>query len=419
VSGRRVLWFVNKVPLAVAGDAGEPSVLAGWLDSYIEIMGDEAGVDLTVAFAGPPALAGESRVGGVTFIGLPTGEPESRFGRVIDRWRHTVAPPALLAAASRAVRDTGPDLVHVHGAEMCFGLAVRGCGVPTLLSIQGSPTVGRQLYLRGLDRHYLRSLSFADYLKGVGLVHDAASRRRQAAMEAVTMASVGHVAGRTEWDHRLASVMAPQAVYHHCDEPMRRPFHEAAWDAANAVPGRVVCITSGGYPGKGLGTLLRAVSLVRRARPETTLVLASVRPDTEHGRATMRRVRALGLGDCVTMMGEIDARTVAQELTRASVFVNPSHWENGSNTLSEAQLVGVPCIASCAGGMVTTADHGDAALLVQDGDAEAFAGAILSLMDDPDEAAQLGARGRALARVRHDPGRIRSQLLAAYDEILG
>jgi len=64
------------------------------------------------------------------------------------------------------------------------------------------------------------------------------------------------------------------------------------------------------------------------------------------------------------------------------------------------------------------ADHGSAALLVQDGDAEALAGALLSLLNDPDEAARLGERGRALASARHDRDRIRAQVLSMYDEIL-
>ncbi|HEY5484112.1 MAG TPA: glycosyltransferase, partial [Propionibacteriaceae bacterium] len=263
-----------------------------------------------------------------------------------------------------------------------------------------------------------RSLSFFDLLKGVGPVHGAVNMKRQAAMEAVTMASVGHTAGRTEWDRRLSSVMAPQAVYHHCDEPLRLAFYDASWDPDAAVPGRIVCITSGGYTGKGIGTVLRAVGILRHVRPETTLFMASVRRDTDCGRATTRHVHALGIEDRVTLMGDIDAKAVAGELTRASVFVTPSHWENSSNTLSEAQLVGVPCVATCAGGMVTMADRGSAALLVQDGDAVALAGAVLSLMNHPEEAAMLGARGRALARVRHDRDRIRSQLLAMYDEIL-
>lgn len=414
---RKVLWFINKVPAPIATDS--TGVLGGWLDCYLEIIGREEDIDLTVAYASPPGTEGESRVDDVTFVGLPTGERRTLFGRVAGRWRHDVAPAVLLEASTRLIARVAPDLIHVHGAEMCYGLAVRGCGIPTVLSVQGSPTAGRQLYLRGVDRHYIRALSFLDFLKGFGPIHGAVNMKRQAAMEAVSMSAVGHVAGRTEWDRHLASVMAPQAVYHHCDEPLRAPFHDFAWCPEETVPGRIVCITSGSYTGKGIGTLLRAIAVLRRSHPEITLLIARVPRATDDGRATSNHVHALGLEDCVTLSGDLDASTVAGELARATAFVNPSHWENGSNTLSEAQLVGVPCVATCAGGMVTTADHGAAALLVQDGDAEALAGALLSLMDDPVEAARLGARGRALAQARHDRDRIRAQVITMYDAMLG
>ena len=418
MSHRKVLWFVNKVPAAVARTLGASSVRGGWLDGYIEIVGAVADIDLTVAFPDSTGHASSIKVDGVTFVGLPTGEPGSGLGGVIGRWHHVVAPPEVLTAAARLVRDVGPTLVHLHGAELCFGLAVRDCGVPTVLSIQGSPTVIRRLYLRGVDRYYLRSLSFVEFLKGRGPVHEHVKMKRQAANEAVTMASVDHIAGRTEWDRRLASVMAPQAVYHRCDEPMRLPFHQASWRAEAALPGRIVCIISGDYLRKGVGTLLRAVDILRRVEPGITLVLAGVSPGTRHERATMRHMHALGIEDRVTVMGEVDANTVAEELTRASVFVIPSHWENSSNSLCEAQLVGVPCVASSAGGLVTMADHGSAALLVQDGDGEELAGAVLSLMNDPDEAVRLGERGRAFATARHDRERIRAQILSIYDKML-
>jgi glycosyltransferase involved in cell wall biosynthesis len=411
-----VLWFINKVPQAAGRPEGTHGVRGGWLDSYVEIIGAESGIELTVAFPDQTGSTTPVEIDGVTYAGLPTWERPSRLGRVASRWSHDVAPARVLAAADRLIHDVAPDLIHLHGAECCYGLAARGSGVPTTLSIQGSPTVIRRLYMRGVDRYFLRSLSLWSFLKGRGPIHDHLRMKAQAANEAAIMASVGHVAGRTEWDRRLASAMSPQAAYHHCDEPMRGPFHQASWRQDAAQPGRIVC-TSGDYALKGVGTLLRAVDIVRRTAPGVSLTLVGVL-DEEHRRATVRHVRALGIQDRVTLTGEADARTLADMLAGANVFVNPSHIENGSNALSEAQLVGVPCVASCAGGMVTTADRGSAALLFQDGDAEALAGALLSLMDDPDEAARLGARGRTLASARHDRDAIRSQMLSMYDEML-
>lgn len=417
MSPRTVLWFINKVPQAVACTMGTSNARGGWLDAYIEIVSAEPGIELVVAFPDESGRVRRIDLDGVTYTGLPTWEPASRVGRVVARWRRNVAPQRVLAAAEQLIRDAHPDLIHLHGAESCYGLAVRNSSVPTVLSVQGSPTTIRRFYLRGFDRYLLRSLSLASLLKGRGPIHYHARMKVQAANEAAIMASVGHVAGRTEWDHRLASVMAPQAVYHHCDEPLRPAFYEASWRPDAAVPGRILCI-SGDYALKGIGTLLRAIDILRRTIPEASLVIAGVPPDGEDERACVRHARALGIEDRVTLPGEVDAATVAKLLTEASVFVNPSHIENSSNALCEAQLIGVPCVASSAGGLMTLADHGSAALLFQDGDAPALAGALLSLLSDRNEAAELGVRGRTLARARHDRSRVRSQILSLYDEML-
>ena len=413
-----MLWFMSKVPLLVAQAAGITSVRGGWLDSYIEILGEVDDVNLTVAFPDRTARTPEAHLGGVTFVGLPTGSQRSGLRGVVERWRHEVAPPETLSAAVGLVQDLDPDLIHVFGAENCLGLAVRDCGVPTVLSIQGSPSVIGQFSPRGADRYYLRSLSLTEFLKGRGPVHEYMKTPRESANEAETMASVDHVAGRTEWDRRLASVMAPQATYHRCDEPLRPVFYQVSWSRETAHPWRILSLGGTHYALKGIGTLLRAVEMVRRTAPETLLVLAGVSPGSMTEEVTMRHARALGIQDSVAIVGELEAEDVAREMVQASVFVNSSHMENSSNGFCEAQLLGVPCVASCAGGMPTIAEYGSAALLVQDGDAHALAGALLSLITDQEAAAQLGERGQALARERHAREHIRTQILSMYDYML-
>ena len=42
MSDRKILWFINKVRLALARTAGTSGVRGGWLDGYIEIVGGES-----------------------------------------------------------------------------------------------------------------------------------------------------------------------------------------------------------------------------------------------------------------------------------------------------------------------------------------------------------------------------------------
>ena len=49
---------------------------------------------------------------------------------------------------------------------------------------------------------------------------------------------------------------------------------------------------------------------------------------------------------------------MAQRLLKANVFISASSMENESNSLSEAKLIGVPCVVSYAGGTASRIEHG-------------------------------------------------------------
>lgn len=76
---------------------------------------------------------------------------------------------------------------------------------------------------------------------------------------------------------------------------------------------------------------------------------------------------------------------------RARIFALPSLQENFPMVLIEAMAHGCAVVTTTAPGCVETV--GDAALLVPPGDVAALGASIRSLMDDPELARQLGARG--------------------------
>ena len=170
------------------------------------------------------------------------------------------------------------------------------------------------------------------------------------------------------------------------------------------------------YARKGVGTLLEAIAILRNgAVPGIRVRIGgSLGHPEEDLRATRHRMRKLGLEDSVALLGELTPREIAAELCRTRVFVLPSHGENSPNTLAEAMLVGTPCVASAVGGVPSLARDGVEALLVQDGDPYALAGAILRILSDDELASELGRRAREVARTRHDSERIVARLMETY-----
>lgn len=81
-------------------------------------------------------------------------------------------------------------------------------------------------------------------------------------------------------------------------------------------------------------------------------------------------------------------------------------------------LLGVPCIATFAGGTGSMLSDKEQGLLIQDGDPWAMAGAILEFMSNPELAQNLGAKARELAHQKHNPERIAKDIMNVYKKII-
>ena len=100
------------------------------------------------------------------------------------------------------------------------------------------------------------------------------------------------------------------------------------------------------------------------------------------------------------------------------MFICPSSIENSPNSLGEAQLTGVPCIASYAGGIPDFA-AGGTALLYRFEETEMLAAHVCSVFRDPELAEKLSAAGADAAAKRHDRNAICEEMMRIYREIAG
>src|SRR5690606_25747733 len=103
---------------------------------------------------------------------------------------------------------------------------------------------------------------------------------------------------------------------------------------------------------------------------------------------------------------------------RATVFVCPLRSGSGTRfKLMEALACGCPVMSrtSCAQGLYA----GEGAHMLSRDDPQAFADAILALLDDPARAAALGTTGREWVVANHAWSRSAELLRAAYDKLIG
>jgi glycosyltransferase involved in cell wall biosynthesis len=143
------------------------------------------------------------------------------------------------------------------------------------------------------------------------------------------------------------------------------------------------------HDSKGNSYLVEAARLVLNERPRAKFFVVGEGPLLG---ALQEQARALELGDRFVFAGF--ARDVARVVSAFDISVFPSLWEGTPLTVFEALAMGKPIVATDADGLLDVLTDERDAIIVPKRDAQALAGGIMRLADDPDARARLGASAR-------------------------
>jgi glycosyltransferase involved in cell wall biosynthesis len=161
-------------------------------------------------------------------------------------------------------------------------------------------------------------------------------------------------------------------------------------------------------------TALRAFATVRKSFPLARLSVAGEGAELQRLTAM---VDALGITAAVRFTGPLDREQIATLYREADILVNPSRVDNMPNSVLEALACGLPVVSTRAGGVPYLVRDGVSALLVDAGDAEAMAEAILRLLRDAELAERLATAGVADAQ-QYTWARVRLRLAELYERVL-
>ena len=286
-----------------------------------------------------------------------------------------------------AGRTRTADLVHAHGvrAGALAALAPRPADAPLVVTWHNA------VLATGPAR-----------VLGTGLERLVARRADMSlAVSADLVARIRRLGGT---DARLAPVGS-----RHLGAPARS--REDVRAELGAGPGGLVLAVGRLHPQKGYPTLLAAAALLARRDPAPVVAIAGDGPSRGELEAA---ISATGVP--VRLLGRRD--DVADLLAAADVVAMPSVWEGSPLAAHEALLAGRPLVATAVGGVPDLLAHG-AGVLVPAGDAEALAGEIGRLLDDPAAAAALAERGLRRAADWPDADETVRRVRAVYAELLG
>lgn len=344
----RVLWITNiKLPPLSEHLGLKPEAIGGWMVSSLNQLKLQEGIEIAVATFDNRKELYDKTVDGVRYFLVPThGKNPQRYNRLLEKEWHEVN------------ERFNPDVVHIHGTELAHGLAwVRSNGAENVcVSIQGLVSVIEGYYKTDSWLDFI-PLTFRDLVKFDWISRQRRNFRKRGEFEKELLRSLNHIIGRTEWDKAHAWAINSSATYHYCGETLRDEFYKHKWKYEKCEP-HSIFVSQGNYPIKGLHKLLQAMPLVLAEFPDAHIYVggynifeASWLRKTSYAVILQRLIRKYKLQGKITFLGMLDEKKMCQQYLKSNLFILPSAIENSPNSLGEAQLVGIPFLASYVGGV--------------------------------------------------------------------
>ena len=150
-------------------------------------------------------------------------------------------------------------------------------------------------------------------------------------------------------------------------------------------------------PLKGVHHLINAFVGLAQEFPPARLVLVGHEENKSYAAQLKEQVKRFGLDERVQFIGVMPQVELALWMRKACVFVLPSVSEGLGRVVVEAMATGTPVIGSHVGGIPEIVEDGSTGFLVPPGDQKALAEKIRWILNNPEEAREMGSRARLFA----------------------
>jgi len=417
----KVLWFsntpANGSEILMPGRSGSGS----WLQTLDIAI--QSSVELHIAFYHSEDI--EFSVGQTHYYGIKRYRNFATkiVFRFMERFFDYVRDEYNLEAYLKVIDSIKPDLIHIHGTENSFGCIVNKLSIPVVVSIQGLVSEVELFFSKGLGERMMSVRNFN--LKSIiniffptNFYNSKLRFRKMAAIERKNLLLTKYIIGRTFWDKRVTRLLAPKSKYFHNHEIMRADFKNIRWSPPPNTSKLIkIHTTSDNVYYKGLETVCFAILILNQYGYACSWSIAGVNPDDLIVKILSKKFGSKILKESVNFLGKQSSEELIKSMLASNVFVMPSNIENSPNSLCEAMLLGMPCIATSAGGTSEFLNEKNG-VIVQPGDSYSIAAAVIELYGDISKSIFISNNARQAAMSRHDSSRVVLNLLEIYKSIL-
>lgn len=413
----KILWITNSLLPSIKDQLGiDRGASGGWMEaSANNLLMQHRDIELAVVSTWSKITKGE--VKNIKYYTIPANIYDRKESERKSIWNNIV-------------NDFKPDIVHIHGTEFSHGLSyLKDVGGDNIvISIQGIVSI--------IERYALAGISTCDILKNITLQELLTSSmlglrkrfKKQGEKEKEYIKRVKYVIGRTLWDKTHIMTINPEITYFHCNETLRVSFYNAEWKEDTCTP-HTIFFSQASSPLKGLHILLKALPIIKKEFPDAKIKVAGrsiIRNENfkmklrqgAYGKILDRLIKKYNNQDAIEFTGILNEKAMLQEYLNANVFVCASSIENSSNSIGEAQILGVPCICSYVGGTPSLVEDGKTGIMYRFEEYEMLAHHIIEVFRNKELANKISKEARIIALERHNAKRNTTMTYEIYKQII-
>ena len=350
----KILWVINTILPVISENIGMGSTTSGgWLTGISNELAKDNDIKLIVCFPYKDDSI-NGTVKNIEYYSFPHSGLY-RYNRQVENRLYNI------------ISNESPDVIHIFGTEFPHSLsavnAAERCRIldKTVISIQGLVSVYAKHYFAGLPSGAIRKFTLRDLLKFDNIKGQKNRYSIRGRFEVAAIKKVSHIIGRTDWDRACVKAINPDAKYHFCNETLRKEFYEGTWEQEKCVK-HSIFIGNSYYPIKGLHCVLEVMPQILKDFPDAKIYVPGQNPFENGGLKSIlhrtyyriylkKLIKRECLENKIVFLGNLSAEEMREHMLKSNVFILPSSIENSPNTLGEAMILGVPCIAADVGGV--------------------------------------------------------------------
>lgn len=286
------------------------------------------------------------------------------------------------------IRNIDPDIIHAHGTETLYSYAAIKSGKPHITSIQGLISVYNQIK------------KYPDKI--------------QEKIEKWTISKSKYLGCRTIWDEAEVKKINPNVNIRYLPEAMNPLFFNNTW---NSNASYSLTFVGSFDKRKGLFELVNAAKSIINSFPNFTLNIIA---DLSHENFPIIKslCEEYGILSNFYFLGYRPHSEMVNILSNSLFYILPTYMDNSPNSLCEAMVMGMPCIASNVGGIPSLIEDGKNGLLVQKGNIKDLSEKMMLLITNKKLRENIGAQAAKDAYQRHYPSMVANQTISVYKEII-